>query len=571
MKEIEVKGRNTGSKMRPDSLNIPERAEKCLDHMIENCDEKFNYVPYVGATLGEDPPHFAHHRLDWTEVLPYSVYGTVIARNIVGSRKGEDIQLAQRRLFLSGFNEMDGLIHAPKSPWNNSYPMCIWEQARAMYAFIYWFQDSGEEELLKYMDGIVDGLYGISYQEGNKRVFPVKFIQTCGMGPYGIGALIDPFTKYYDTTGNTKALQMASGVAQFMLDPGNGYFNENGKFKGFFRSVAAVVNSISKIASLTGEPVLLRKAKAIHDYAISFCTAYGSTPCREPACSNMELNMSALSLIRAGHEEYWDQIDRFARNQTSEAQFLDMGEWVREKALKGRRLDKDKWVTEFYPDDLHILPYDDYNDIVRRSIGGFMWTTADEHLFNPASLMLCCSAHAMRTYEIIWENALKESVGKVSVNLHFNVENDIGEVISYEPYVGKTSVILKKDADLKVRIPEYACGSEVKGTCEGMPVEIGIKGRHAFFGNVEKGKEYSLEYSLNKRTTEEKQYDMGFFTYENVQKVGDYEVKWRGNTVIGVLPESKEEKRIYKRKHLDSGEVPYKEVSYFISGKGINW
>lgn len=45
-----------------------------------------------------------------------------------------------------------------------------------------------------------------------------------------------------------------------------------------------------------------------------------------------------------------------------------------------------------------------------------MWTNAEEHLFTPASLMLCCSAHALRTFEIIWENAIKESGGAVSVN-----------------------------------------------------------------------------------------------------------------------------------------------------------
>jgi hypothetical protein len=53
MKEIEVRGTRTAPRRRPASLNIPQRAEACLRHMLENVDPKFGYVPFVGATLGE--------------------------------------------------------------------------------------------------------------------------------------------------------------------------------------------------------------------------------------------------------------------------------------------------------------------------------------------------------------------------------------------------------------------------------------------------------------------------------------------------------------------------------------
>ena len=89
--------------------------------------------------------------------------------------------------------------------------------------------------------------------------------------------------------------------------------------------------------------------------------------------------------------EYWDEIDRFPPNQVAEAQFLDPLEWVKSKAKRGRILDKETWAYERYTPDLAILPSDDYTDVVKRSVGGFMWTSADEHLFVPASLMLRCS------------------------------------------------------------------------------------------------------------------------------------------------------------------------------------
>ena len=571
MNTISIQGSVTPEKTRPASFDLPTRARLCLQHMLTNCDEKFNYVPWVGVTLGEDPPHFVHHRLDWTEVLPYSIYGMVIARDITGSDLGADVQEAQRKLYLGFFNELDGLIHSPRSPWNARYPLCLWEQVRALYAFIYWFQDDPDERLVRHIEGIVDGLFALSHQEGRLRVFPADAIRSIGMGIYAVGSLIDPLTKVYELFGNTRALQMAEGLMHYMLEPRHGFFDGQGRFSTFFRTVVSVINGLSRFAALSDRPDFKEKAKRIHDHALSLTTRYGATPCTEPACSNMELNWSARYLVQAGYDEYWDQIDRFARNQTAEAQFLDPAEWVREKAVKGRILDKEKWVYEGYPQDLAILPYDDYRDVVDRSVGGFMWTSATEHLFVPASLMLCCSAHALRTFHLIWKNAVTEDIRGLNVNLHVNCENGLAEVVSYEPFAGRTVVIPKKEASLRIRIPEHALGGRVRATVGGRPLEPVVNGRWAELGRVAAGVECGLEFELNGRVTEEKEHVFVDKDCARLEAVRTWQARWRGNTVIGVGPESRAEKRIYKRGHLDTGRVESRTASYFLSRKSIGW
>ena len=576
MNPITVQGSSTDKKSRPASLDIPARARLCLEHMLTNCDRKYNYVPWVGVTLGEDPPHFVHHRLDWTEVLPYSIYGMVIARDLTGSEAGADVQLAQRKLYLGFFNEQDGLIHAPKSPWNERYPLCLWEQVRALYAFIYWFQDDPDERLVDAVKGIVDGLFALSRQEGRLRVFPPDMLRAVGMGIYGIGTLIDPLTKVYELFGDTRALQMAEGLVHFMLAPGQlapgqSFFDEQGRFSTFFRTVAAVINGLSRFAALSDRPDFKEKAKLIHDHALSLTTRYGATPCTEPACSNMELNWSARSLIQAGYDEYWDQIDRFARNQTAEAQFLDPSEWVREKAVRGRILDKEKWVYEYWPPELKVLPYDDYENVVNRSVGGFMWSSATEHLFIPASLMLCCSAHALRTFHLVWKNAVTEDLRGLAVNLHVSCENDLAEVISYEPFAGRTVVIPKKNASLRIRIPDHALGGKVQARAGGRPLDVPVRGRYAELGPAAANTEYSLEFDLNERTTEEKEHVFVDKDCARPAAVRSWQVRWRGNTVIEVQPASREEKRLYKRQHLDTARVENRETAYFLPGKSIGW
>ena len=571
MNGIEIKGSRSEEKSRPASFNIQERASLTMNHMFENSDPKFNYVPWVGVTLGEDPPHFVHHRLDWTEVLPYDVYGWVVARDLTGRAGAAEREAAQRALYLSFFNELDGFIHSPGSPWSDRYPMCLWEQTRALYALIYWYLDDHDERILKYIKGTVDGVFSLSRQEGKQRVFPNEVIRHIGQGYYSVAAMVDPLVKVYEMTADSKALVMAEGLTHFILNRKNGFFDEEGKFATFYRTVVSSINGIARFAALADDPRITERVKRIHDHARSLSTAYGSTPCTEPACSNMELTQSAASLIKLGYDEYWDEIDRVSRNQVAEAQFLDPSEWVKSKANKGRILDKESWAYEHYKPDLAVLPYDSYTDVVKRSVGGFMWTSADEHLFVPASLMLCCSAHALRTFHLLWQNTLTEDWSGMTVNLHYNVENSLGEVISYEPYAGRTTVILKKKAPLKVRIPEHAVGSKVEGKRGGTPFPIEVKGRYASFGQANAGEEYSIEFDLHPRTTEEKQH---VFVNKDVSKLAElkrYQARWRGNTVIEVTPESKEEKRIYKRKHLDTDTVKQEKTSHFITAKEIRW
>ena len=109
---------------RPKSLNFADAAEPCLRHMTLNYDADHDYVPYVGVTLGEKKPHFVHHRLDWSEVLPYAIYGEICARDLCGSQEGLEIEKRQRELFLRQISPLDFLIHSSSSPWSQSYKMC---------------------------------------------------------------------------------------------------------------------------------------------------------------------------------------------------------------------------------------------------------------------------------------------------------------------------------------------------------------------------------------------------------------------------------------------------------------
>lgn len=558
---------------RPKSLNFADAAERCLRHMTSNYDADHDYVPYVGVTLGEKRPHFVHHRLDWSEVIPYAIYGEICARDLCESQEGTEIEKKQRELFLRQISPLDFLIHSSSSPWNKSYEMCLWEQSRALHALLYWYMEEHDERLAHIMQKMVSTLFDLSHQTGNQRTFAPELVRSIGMGPIALGEIIDPLLKYYELFGDEKARMLGVGLAYYCVDASTGFFDESGDVAGdqLYRSGISVLSGVMRAARLTQDAALFARGKQIHDRLSSYVTGYGSTPCTEPACSNMELIYSAIHLAETVDPSYYEQIDRYVRNQTTEAQFLTKNEWKRELAHEGRITGEEfRWVFGEYPDTLDILPYDYYgedaDDVLDKSEGGFLWTDFSEHRFVPASLMLCCSGHAMRSFHLVAEKMIRPTIRGFDVNFHYSFENEYAELISYEPFEGKFTVIPKKDTqEIRVRIPAYWGKEQLHIYSEQGEVQAKTEGNYAVIRNAGKGQEIQLLYPLE-----------SYITEENVFRLVDHvpslqfkvRVEWRGNTVMRLLDHcSDNPKMIYKHRSKDAiyGGKPMK-----ISGR-INW
>lgn len=555
---------------RPKSLNFADAAELCLRHMTSNYDADHDYVPYVGVTLGEKRPHFVHHRLDWSEVIPYAIYGAICARDLCGSQEGTEIEKKQRELFLRQISPLDFLIHSSSSPWNKSYEMCLWEQSRALHALLYWYMEGHDERLAHIMQKMVSTLFDMSHQTGNQRTFDPEVVRSIGMGPIALGEIIDPLLKYYELFGDEKARMLGVGLAYYCVDASTGFFDESGDVAGdqLYRSGISVLSGVMRAARLTQDAALFARGKQIHDRLSSYVTGYGSTPCTEPACSNMELIYSAIHLAETVDPSYYEQIDRYVRNQTTEAQFLTKNEWKRELAHEGRITGEEfRWVFGEYPDTLDILPYDYYgDDVLDKSEGGFLWTDFSEHRFVPASLMLCCSRHAMRSFHLVAEKMIRPTIRGFDVNFHYSFENEYAELISYEPFEGKFTVIPKQDTqEIRVRIPAYWDKEQLHIYSEQGEIQAKTEGNYAVIRNAEKGQEIQLLYPLE-----------SYITEENVFRLVDHvpclqfkvRVEWRGNTVMRLLGHcSDNPKMIYKHRSKDAiyGGKPMK-----ISGR-INW
>lgn len=154
-----------------------------------------------------------------------------------------------------------------------------------------------------------------------------------------------------------------------------------------------------------------------------------------------------------------------------------------------------RWVFGEYPDTLDILPYDYYgedaDDVLDKSEGGFLWTDFSEHRFVPASLMLCCSGHAMRSFHLVAEKMIRPTIRGFDVNFHYSFENEYAELISYEPFEGKFTVIPKKDTqEIRVRIPAWWDQDQLRVCTEHGEVQAKTEGNYVVIRNASKNAIY---------------------------------------------------------------------------------
>jgi hypothetical protein len=130
-----------------------------------------------------------------------------------------------------------------------------------------------------------------------------------------------------------------------------------------------------------------------------------------------------------------------------------------------------------------------------------------------------------------------------------------------------------------VRIPEYALGCKLRAYKNGRPSDIQKKGRYAYFEcPTEPSAEYSLVFPLRKAVTAEKQYQIAteddsgrLSSLVKPRIVRTFKVEWRGNTVVNIEPKSPSPAAIFGRRHLDTDEVEWTEVSHFIAENILTW
>jgi hypothetical protein len=421
-----------------------------------------------------------------------------------------------------------------------------------------------------------DGMLEPNADYGSSTTMPTG-IRSIEWG--GNGRLIQALAQYYSVTGYESSIQLAAKITKYLCRHSQ-YYTEEGAWlisdmeKGWMSKnfdVASLKQGGHGHAHAIGLLSVLEYGLAANDReAIDFArggfdwgkangvSLIGFFPefyvpgyhtCETDTISDM-LGL-AVKLSASGVADYWDDVDRWVRNQFTEQQLTSA-----DSAYRAAERSPSKPVQ--------------FNEIGKgvpeRNVGGFAgWAAPNDfthrYLGTEASIMHCCMGNGTRALYYVWEHILSSRNDELRVNLLLNRASSWADVYSYIPYEGRVEVKVKKShRALVVHVPEWIeSGSKVvQATRSGQPFSLTWEGRYVRGGPVNAGDVVTLTFPIWTRTE------------DKVIAGVAYKLEIRGNTVISMSPGG-ENMPLYRREHFRADKAPTVKVKRFVAEQTILW
>jgi hypothetical protein len=385
-----------------------------------------------------------------------------------------------------------------------------------------------------------------------------------GIGATLVGWVVQGLAQYYGATGYEPAKELAAKFSRYMAYHG-GVFSENGIFLddggtgGHFHHHAIAILGMLEYAISVRDQEMAKFVRNSYEWAKS-SEAQGSPlvgffperiapgfPTSE-TCEVADMIALAIKLADAGLGDYWDDADRWVRNQFAENQ-LTKTDWVY------RRLDCD-WASK--PSGERV------KNSVESQRGAFAgWPTACDWTSGIYSggIMHCCTGNAARTLYYVWRHILDYEDGHLKVNLLLNRASKWADVYSHIPYQGRVDLKIKQSClSVSVRVPEWieTGGDQVECTVDGKPRACKWEGRYVNLGKVKGGSTVTATFPISERTVK--------------ARIGavDYTLVIKGNTVVFIDPPGKI-CPLYQRDHYRENRTLWVKETRFVSEDEIDW
>ncbi len=549
----------------PDTLNLENRVKFSLNFLTKNTDSKKGYLPYFVTCFKHDPAEARHDWPDFGDLTGRYVNAFILARIMTGSDEGEEVEKDLKKLLLSYFNEGDGLCYRPqlRQPYYSTVSRCMYDshvaegfdQAKAMTGLLSWFLSTGEDRVKRYLDRMVEGLFRVGIKK-DKCFYYSRPVYEPGYRPeeqeaplpqivYFGGVQIFPLVRYYQETGNEKALEIASGLTRYIVY-GSHSFGEDGSFSGISddcfgggvmdghtHSRLGTVAGILRYAGLVNNCELFKWGKMVYDWFVqNHCSSFGYSPefigrygianegCE--TCTITDQLYCAILLAEGGYPEYWNDVERITRNQLIEQQLIDT-HLIRSTVEK-----TDTEQSRFH-------------NVAEMVIGGFAgWAAPNDfigHSGHSWNLMNCCGPAGVHALYLAWSHIVTKDKDTVRVNLMLNRSTPWVDILSCRPYAGKIIFQIKESLGLQIRIPDWLDKSVIEMRVNNNNADFKYTKDYLEILALRAGDEVTITYPLRHLT-------------ENVPVNGrSYKITWKGDTVIDINPPG-QYMPLYKRNHF---------------------
>lgn len=551
----------------PDTLDLVERARLGLNYLTNNPEEGHSFRPFFGGALGTDPASYTHCCWDFGDATGRFVESIILTRLVTGSRDGEEVEQGLRRFMLSLFRE-DGLSYRGSS--RDQVPsvdgdMFFWDQGRVLYGLVTWYLRERDEQARNLIRGMVRGLKSVAVYGNGCAWFPYesmyqgKYVERPDMtqGLWAAsGQPIEPLVRYYEDTGDEEALEFAGLLVRGLLDAPLHFFEPSGAFTlhelpyhyaFHVHSHTGALLGLLRYGIVVGDHELVAIGRRAYDWIKkNSSTSIGWTCEHYPfktlsddsqeVCCMVDLLAIAIMLAEAGYEQYWNDVERIARNHLVESQITSTSTYdpvlvgLKHLTQKIEKVD-DGWSS--------------YDRVIERTVGATGGSGWANELYRPPGIGIsgCCTPHMIKGFYLTWSHIVTGSDDELRINLGLNFNSESVEVRSYLPHEGRVDVLPKTRKDLAVRIPDWVDKWDVNVSAGDRAVSLEWSGDYVRVRGAEPGRVVSVRYPLRQAWIRE---DVG---------TANFNFKWRGDTVVDVSPKGMVVP-LYQRKALDQDEAP---------------
>ena len=480
----------------------------------------------------------------------------------------------------------DGTATTDKDP-TVSFMTAPCMQARLIGTFTVYYLRDKNPLWKQVIEGMIQRLAELAVDRGTYAYIPrgglepnARFGPAATM-PTGVAAveggnlrLLQGLAQYYQATQYEPARQLALKLAQYAMGPaesldaeGRFLFSEmekgfvkdmypgieRGRFGGHFHAHTIALLSLLEYSTAMSDRYSLELCRKSYEWAKNQgSSTVGFFPemilgGHYTGCEGCEIGdmiSIAIKLTAAAKGDYWDDVDRWLRNQFAEQQVVE-GDWIPQLAATQKPL-----KVEYNETD---------QQVVERSIGGFLGRAT----FNEAGFIEthCCTGNCLRALYHVWEHLVEDANGRLRVNLLLNHASDRADIYSDIPYQGRVELKIKKPVpELLVRAPEWIENGSprIAATVNGAPHKFHWEERYLHLGFASPGDRVRVTFPIAERTVKE---TIGAVPYTLII---------RGNTVVSVDPPGKLG-ALYQRAAYRKDEAPLRKVRRFVPEQPIVW
>ena len=586
----------------PDTLDLADRAGLAINAMTGNLDPQANYELHHAVQFASQPAYMWHDSRSFVACGPKWLRSLPMMRQMSGSKQNEEIDKKFEDLLVSLIAE-DGLLYSrvgPKRPWDDvateDWTLAV-AQGRMMLAMMTLYERDQDPVWLGRTGKMAQALGRIAIHKDDYAYYPSNpgikgegfvYQKLSGWlsteepaseteGKEGTvlgyhGHQIRALAAWYRMSGDKKALELARKLANFCLKPkfwGTGtkiegshvtvLQDENAFFIGHFHGHTLFLRGLLEYAMVANQSRLKDFVRAGYEFARA--VGISRIGCFPEGCGIADMTALAIRLTEARIGDYWEDVDRYVRNQLVEQQFL-RADLLQEISAASKKHDVKP-------------PFENADRVIERNLGSFsgglpLMVTALE-----TSAGSCCTGNATEALYYVWKSIVKYQGEVATVNLLLNRASPWIDVDSYLPYEGK--VVLKNKTVKKayVRLPIWVDKQAVRCLANQKIRPIEWFGDYLIVDNLKPQDEITIEFPMREERV----------SYRFLGGPGDdllrhivreHTLHLKGNTLVDVWPREQPDYRghpypIYRRDHYKQEKVPMKRVTPYVSPVIFEW